>query len=199
MAADAPPLPKLHAADLAELRRRIEPAPDADALIAGAADAPAMLDLLESGGFLTEASRLVAHALPRREAVWWACMCARHTAPPDLPAPEQAAINAAETWVRRPADETRRAAFAAAQAAGFGGAEAWTAVSAFWTGGSMAPLGQPEVPPAPHLAGVAVAGSVALAAVRRHPDRRDARLARFIGSARHIAAGGDGRLPPESN
>lgn len=192
-----PATSKLKVDDLAELRRRIDPAADAAALIADAGDAAAMLDRLADRGFLAEAARLVAHALPRREAVWWACMCARHTAPPDLPKAESDALEAAEHWVRRPTDEARRAGFAAAQLAGFGGAEAWTAVAAFWSGGSMAPLGQPDVLPAAHLAGTAVAGSVALAAVRHHPARRPVRLARFVQSARHIAAGGDGRLPPE--
>jgi hypothetical protein len=42
-----------------------------------------------------------------------------------------------------------------------------------------------------------VAGSVLLAAVRDPPDRREARLGRFLASARDIAAGGTGRLAPE--
>jgi hypothetical protein len=50
------------------------------------------------------------------------------------------------------------------------------------------------VPPAPHLTGTAVAGSVNLAAVRGDPLRCDARLARFLESARDIASGGAGRL-----
>jgi hypothetical protein len=85
----------------------------------------------------------------------------------------------------------------AAEAAGFTSAEAWTGVGAFWSGGSMAPEGQPEVPPAPHLCGVAVTGSVLLASVRGDPSRQPARLARFLAAAREIAAGQAGRLPAE--
>ena len=60
----------------------------------------------------------------------------------------------------------------------------------------MAPLGQPAVPPAPNLTGTAVAGSIALAAVRTDPTLQMARLQAFLTSAHDIAAGGTGRLPP---
>ena len=69
----------------------------------------------------------------------------------------------------------------------------------FWSSGSMAPEGQPAVPPPPHLIGTAVAGAIALAAVRGDPARRDARLVRFLESAHAIAAGGAGRLAPETS
>jgi hypothetical protein len=154
---------------------------------------------LEDAGFVTEAAKVMAHALPKRECVWWACMCARHTTPPDLGEADAAAVSAAETWVRHQTDESRRDAFDHAQRANFSTAEAWAAVAAFWSGDSMSPLGQPKTPPAPHLAGTAAIGSVTLAAVRIHPARRDDRLRRFLGSARDIAGGGVGRLPPEGS
>ena len=100
--------------------------------------------------------------------------------------------------MRQQTERTRRAAFDLAQASGFGTPEAWAAVAAFWSGDSMAPEGQPAVPPAPHLTGTAVAGAVALAAVRGDAARRDARLKRFLESGRNIAAGGPGRLPAET-
>lgn len=61
----------------------------------------------------------------------------------------------------------------------------------------MAPADQPKVPPAPHLTGVAVAGSVILASVRSDPARQSDRLKRFLISARDIAAGGAGHLERE--
>jgi hypothetical protein len=53
------------------------------------------------------------------------------------------------------------------------------------------------VPPAEHLTGVAVSGSVVLSAVRLRPERQDARFDRFLAAARDIAAGGAGRIPVE--
>ena len=170
--------------------------PDAAACVAGL-DTLAALDALEAGAWLAEATRLCAHALPRREAVWWACMCARHTAPATLGEPDRDAFNAAKLWVRSQSDADRRTAFAHAQKAGFATPEAWAAVGAFWSGESLAPEGQAAVTPPAHVAASAVAGAVALSAVRDAPDRREARLRQFIASAREIGAGHSGRLPAE--
>lgn len=171
---------------------------DSAPILAGVADTGAALEALAGVGLLVDASRLIAHALPRREAVWWACMCARSTLPPEsLPDADRAAIDAAEAWVRSQTDELRRAAFAHAEAAGFSSPEAWAAVGAFWSGDSLAPLGQAAVPPPAHVAAAAVAGSVALASVRTKPERRHDRLRTYLQSAYDISRGGPGRLPLE--
>jgi hypothetical protein len=191
-------LVKLIGGDLAALTPHLALSPAAAAVIAGCAEVPVALERLEQAGFLTEAMRLVAHALPKREAVWWACMCVSHTAPPDLPSIDRAAREAAEEWVRQQTDKTRRVAFDHAQAGGCRSPEAWAAIAAFWSGDSMSPEGQPAVPPAPHLAGTAAAGAAALASVRGDVTRREARLRRFLESGRNVAAGGPGRLPAEA-
>jgi hypothetical protein len=161
-----------------------------------AIDAPDAVQRLEAGGFLTKAVRLIAHALPKRDAVWWACMCAFHTAPADLAESDRLARELAENWVRQQTDRLRREAMAKAEAANFATPETWAAVAAFWSGDSMAPAGQKAVPPAPHLCGTAVAGAVMLAAARGDPLWQSARVKRFLGSGRDIAAGGRGQLPP---
>jgi hypothetical protein len=191
-------LVKLAPADLAIIRGRAELSAEAAPLVERCTSVVEAIEALTRSGLLNDATRVMAHAMPRREAVWWACMCARHTRPPELPALDGAALEAAELWVRKPTDENRRAAFVLAQDSGFGSPEAWTCVAAFWSGDSMSPLGQPAVPPAPNLTGAAVAGSVALAAVRSHPARQEKRILAFLESARDIAAGGSGRLDPET-
>ena len=191
-------LAKLVGGDLAALTPHLALSPEAGAAITDCTEVAAALERLERAGFLIEATRLVAHALPKREAVWWACMCVSHTAPPDLRAIDRAAREVAEEWVRQQTDKTRRIAFGHAQAGGCISPEAWAAIAAFWSGDSMSPEGQPAVPPAPHLAGTAAAGAVALASVRGEVTRRDARLHRFLESGRDIAAGGPGRLPAET-
>ncbi len=190
-------LVKLAQGPLAELLPRLALGADAAIAVQDVTDVPEALVRLEEAGFALEASRLAAHALPRREAVWWACMCAAHTAPADLPDADRQARETAEHWVRQQTDALRRGAMQQAESGGFATPEAWAAVAAFWSGNSMAPEGQPAVPPGPHLAGTAVAGAVALAAARGDPTRQPARLKRFLESARNIAAGGPGRLPPE--
>jgi hypothetical protein len=190
-------LAKLAGSDLVTLRPRLTLPAAAATAVRDCVGVPEALAQLEASGFLVEATRLVAHALPKREAVWWACMCAAHTAPPDLAEHDRLARETAESWVRQQTDTLRRSAMAHAEHTGFGSPEAWVAVAAFWCGDSMAPVDQPPVPPAPHLAGTAVAGAVALSAVRGDVTRQGTRLRRFLESARNIAAGGSGRLPTE--
>ena len=184
--------------DLARVLPHLQLDEQGRSAVAGCTDSTEALARLEQAGLLVEATRLVAHALPAREAVWWACACSRHTAASGTdPAAEAKVREAAEEWVRKPTDEHRRSAMKQAEATGFGSAEAWAAVGAFWSGDSMAPLEAPKVPPQPHFTGLAVAGSIALAAARGPAARRDDRLARFLTSAKDIAAGGAGRLEAE--
>lgn len=184
------------AGNLPELLGRFELAEDALPIAQACATPVEAIERLAASGFLPEAVTLAAHALPKREAVWWACMCARHTMPADNPRLAEL-VAAAESWVRQQSDASRYAAFDLAQAYGFDTPEAWAAVGAFWAGDSMAPPDAPKVPPAPRLCPTAVAGSVQLSAVRKDPIKRQDRLARFLQGARDIAAGGAGRLPPE--
>src|SRR4051812_23693597 len=97
-------LVKLNTGDLAALRSHLTLGPEAAAATQGCTQVTEALARLEGSGYLTEATRLVAHALPKREAVWWACMCAGHTAPADLPAADRVAREAAEDWVRQQTD-----------------------------------------------------------------------------------------------
>jgi hypothetical protein len=182
---------------LSPLLPRLELTPPHARLLRGCGTAREALSRLVAAGALVEASRLVAHALPRREAVWWACMCGRAVPDEGERALDSTALLAAEHWVRKPDDLARRAAMEAAQGAAFQSAEAWAAVGAFWSGGSMAPPGQPDVPPGPQLTGLAVAGAVLLAATRRRPERSAERLVRFLDAADSIAAGGAGHMEAE--
>jgi hypothetical protein len=171
--------------------------PPAAALVRDCTATEQAMERLTASGDLMSTARLGAFALPRREAVWWAAMCVAHVAPTNQAPLELKARETAELWVRRQDDETRRMAMELARQVGFAAPESWVAVAAFWSGDSMSPPGQPAVPPAPHLAGTAVAGAIALAAVRNDPARRTKRLTRFLASLHEIAAGGAGRLEHE--
>lgn len=188
---------KLNGADRDEVVARAALGPEARSAVADVATVPGVIAALAGGGFLVEAARCFAHALPKREAVWWAAMCALSTEPDDLSETDRIARESAEAWVRAQTEETRRRAMELAERVGFQTPEAWAAVGAFWSGPSIAPEGTPAIPPAPHLTGVAVAGAVILASVRGEPSRRLVRLERFLGSAREIARGGAGRLAQE--
>lgn len=152
------------------------------------------LNELIAGKNLTEAVEFFAFALPPREAVWWACVCARDAYREGLPPPLEETVAAAETWVRHPTDEHRRAAMLRARTTDPRSPAACAALAAFFSGGSVAPEDLPEVPIAPHCMGVAVAGAVLLASVRTEPQIADQKRQRYIASALDIANGGNGRL-----
>jgi uncharacterized protein DUF6931 len=177
----------------AEAAATVTLTPEAAALLKPQASVADFLSALMAAELMTDAVGVMARALPKREAVWWACLATRTLVDAQTPPAVVAAIEAAETWVYRPSEETRRAAMDRAQATKFDHPGAWAAVGAFWSGGSMAPPNAPAVPPAEHLTGVAVAGAVNLSAVMRQPQYAKEKLKGFLDQAVDIGNGGNGR------
>ena len=52
--------------------------------------------------YYADAIKLLAHGLPKREAVWWACLAARKALTPDTDEDNINALLAMETWARKP-------------------------------------------------------------------------------------------------
>jgi hypothetical protein len=154
----------------------------------------AFVERLAGAGLFPDAVRFLAHGLPKREAVWWACLAARAALDNTAPQPLVQALAAAEAWVYKPDEANRRAAMASAEAAGFDNPASWAAVAAFWSGGSLAPPEAPAVPPGETLTAVAAAGAVMLAAVLHEPERAAEKYRLFLAQALDIAAGGNGRI-----
>jgi hypothetical protein len=118
-----------------------------------------------------DAIRLLAHLLPRREAIWWAWDCARRSAGDNPPPAIREALAATEQWIKQPTEEHRRSAFARAEAADLGTPAGSAALAVFLSGGSIAPPEVDAVEPPPHAAAKAIAGSIILAAVSTEPER----------------------------
>lgn len=131
----------------------------------------AYLDLLVQREQYVPAIQFLAHALPKREAVAWACQCVRNAGLGALDDIARAALDAAEQWVLDPSEPNRRAAQAAAEKAGYDTPAGCAAAAAFFSGGSLAPAHVPEVPPGPTLTAQAAAGSILLAAVLKEPEK----------------------------
>jgi len=188
----------------ARLRKIVRPTGEICALVALSEPAQALLtpeiapgdfiELLCAGGLWADAVRFLAHALPKREAVWWACLAVRGALPADAPPAQAKSVEAAEAWVYQPTEEHRRAAMAAGDAAGADCPARWAAIAAFWSGGSVTAAGAPPVPPGETLTAMAVAGAVQIAAVQREPARAEEKYRRFIAQGLDIAQGGNGRL-----
>lgn len=149
-------------------------------------DGPTFVDALIGAEEYPAALAFLAYVLPRREAVWWAWTCARRSLPAD-PAPAiQAALDATERWIVQPTDANRRAAFALAEP-DLGSPAACAALAVYFTGGSIAPPGAPEVAPPEGAAARAIAGSITLAAVSPPPDKAPERFQVFIRQGLEVA------------
>ncbi len=148
----------------------------------GAGDPPprAFLTQLMDAKLFADAVRFIAFALPRREAVWWAWVCARKAAGAE-PAPKvKAALESAEKWIVQPTEANRRAAMAASETLGFGTAAGCAGLAAFMSTGSIAPPDSPAVPPPERMTATAVSAGVTLSAVATEPEKAPEKYAEFV-------------------
>ena len=153
----------------------------ARALLANGAPPPRQfIGALMQQGLHMDAVRFIAHALPRREAVWWAWVCARKASGAEPKPLIKAALDAAERWIVQPTEEHRRQALTAGEAADFGTPAGCAALAAFMTGGSLAPPEAPPVPPGEFMTAKAVSGSVILSTVATEPARAPDKFAEFV-------------------
>ena len=111
----------------------------------------------------------LAHALPKREAIWWACLGVRHAQGVELPPLELAALKAAVEWVLEPGEPKRRAAQAAGEAADFGTPAGCAALAVYGSGGSLIADKLPMVAPPPYMTAEAAAACLTMASVKGDP------------------------------
>lgn len=186
-------LPKLRFPRIEQLFAVLEPDEEARALAQPQQTSAAFFAALIDGGLFVDAIRYLAVALPRREAVWWACATHRKLPVADAPEAEIAAWQAAETWVYEPTEPHRLAAYRVAEALKFNTAGAYAALGVFWSGGSLAPpeTGQ-HIPPGDALTGSAVSASVLFCCVPGEAKVIGERQRLALGIGVDIANGGSG-------
>ncbi len=138
------------------------------------------VELLMGTQQFADAVRFLAHALPKREAVWWAWFCARRASGPEPPPEIRAALSATEKWIVQPNDENRREAMRAGELANFATPAGCAALGAFLSGGSLGPPGTPPNPPGEFMTAKAVAGAVILAAVSTEPEKAPEKYRAFV-------------------
>jgi len=153
------------------------------------------LEALIAKGAYPDAIQFLARALPKREAVWWTCLCCRDILGKDGEPKLATAVQAAEAWVYKPNEENRRGAEKAGNAISESHPARWVAMAAFWSGGSLAPPSAPEVKPPDDFTAKAVTGAVLMAA-SLDPAQADARNKQFTDYGMNIAKGGNGRAAP---
>jgi hypothetical protein len=140
-----------------------------------------------------DAVRFLAHSLPVREAIWWACRCVRGQAEPM--AREGAALRYAEQWITAPSEDHRRACASVAAAAGYGTGAGSAALAVFLSGGSIAPVDRPAANPSEATAAKAVANAVLLAGLTTEPQQAPERWFQFLKEGIVLLTGAS-PLPP---
>src|SRR3954465_4331238 len=181
--AGAPGMPMTHVRGTAELVAVADLGEEARALLAPGAALPtqrAYVALLMEREMPIDAVRFMAHALPRREAVWWAWVCARKPAG-ETPKPQiKAALDATDRGVVQPTEDHRRQALQYGEAADFGTSAGCAALAAFMSSGSLGPPEAPGIPPGEFMTAKAVSGSVILAAVTPDPIKAPEKFEEFV-------------------
>lgn len=182
-------LSRVAAKTAAEVCGRFDIGEEAKALLRPELSPGQYLEILKEKDRFPAAIQFLAYALPKLEAVWWACGCVRESAGSSSTPASTAALQAAEKWVTNPTDENRRAAMPAAQAAGLATAAGAAALAAYVSGGSLAPANIPPVPPAETLTAQTVTGAVLVAAVERETEKAFDKFRRFLALGIEVASG----------
>ncbi len=148
---------------------------------------PDFVSLLMSKKLYADAVRFVAHALPKRQAVWWGWISAKKAAGADPPPKIKASLEATEKWIAQPDDESGRAAMDAAKEAQTTTAAGCAGMAAFFSGSSLGPSHIPPIPPGEYLTAKAVSGAVIYAAVGKDPVNAPDRFQSFVNQGVEVA------------
>jgi len=173
-------LPKQRASNLRDLCERAQLEEDAKALLKDEQTPRQFLELLIGKELFLDAIRLLAHALPKRWAVGWGCLCVRHSLGTEDAAKISETHVAVEKWVYDPSEENRRAAQAAADKEGSDSPSTLLAMAAFYSGGSIGPPQFEPVAPPDHVTPQFVAGAVMIAAVETEPGKAPQKHRAFL-------------------
>jgi len=136
----------------------------------------------------SEAIQFLAHALPKRESVWWACQSAKTDTSKKA---NTDALLAAEAWVMTPSEELRKDCMDIAEKDKLKSSASWAALAAYWSSGSIADDSIAQIPPPPFQYALAVSGAVNLAAATQE-SAEDA-FKELIKLGIDIANGGGGK------
>jgi hypothetical protein len=138
---------------------------------------------------IEDAVTFCAYLLPRREAVWWACKCAR--APLGHIAEDRAAgLLAAEAWVGEPDDERRQAALELGTNGHCDDPLTWVALAAGWAGGFLVSSPHHSIPMPQYMTARATRTSILISALAVNRDQRQAWLQACVADGVRLAEEG---------
>lgn len=144
--------------------------------------------LIENGQF-ADAIRVLSIYLPKRDSIFWGHQSVQLALGANLSKVEQDAMDSVLAFLKDPTEENRRQTHAAAEATQFHSGASWVALSAFWSEGSIAPAGLPEVPPDENLCGQAVSGALMMTATAGDPTRCQERFRKILDLGKEVMQG----------
>jgi hypothetical protein len=170
---------------------------DVKALANATQSADVLIDKLTAEEKFQDAIKLRAYLLEKRQAVWWGCYCCREELGGQLPSEQTEAVDAAALWVEDPSEAHRRAAETKAAELNYSGPGATLGLSAFWSSGSLAPDGSPDVEPDERLTAQGVTAALITAAYVGDPTKAPDRFRTFLERGKDVAEGRI-KIPGES-
>lgn len=135
-----------------------------------------LINQLEKEAKLLEAVQCMAHLLPPRESVWWACQAIKESGLKGAEPEAKAAVKAAEQWAMKPTEPNRLNAGKLSDEAGTNTCEGMVALAAKLATGNMAADengnadDHVDMPPPEKLYAKMSAGSVLLAMLKKLPE-----------------------------
>lgn len=139
-------------------------------------------EALMSAGHLQDAVRWRAYYVPKPASVQWALACL-NSEPTLLPLeePHATAQQIATDWSAEPSEEKRLVAAAHLDQHSASGLGGMLAAAVAWSGGSLAPPGQPIVPPDERMTGQCVTTAMTMIThLARSPGSADERRKRYL-------------------
>ncbi|HZU23730.1 MAG TPA: hypothetical protein VE998_12935 [Terriglobales bacterium] len=125
-----------------------------------------------------DAIQLIAHYLPKRQAVWWACQCAKSGFGAKTTPQMKAAVEAAEKWVAQPSEENRRAAHQAAELEESGSAAHLAALAASFA--EQPPAADPRIREKQQFMTAKLAAGAVLLAATVDAEKAKQNLAEYV-------------------
>ena len=147
------------------------------------------LQTLVAAGKIEDAVTFCSYLLPRREAVWWACGCARALLG-EIPRDRSTPLLAAEAWVQHPDDRRRTAALEIGTKGDRNDPLTWLALAAGWSGGSLVATPEVTIPVPPYVTARTARIAILLSSAKPGKVEREARLRSCIAEGVKLAETG---------
>lgn len=146
-------------------------------------------DRLRAAGHYADARRVLAHALSRRRALWWGCLCAAEAYATHPGHRDWQALDAVANYVVAGSETGRRAIEKLSEEISIESPGGCLLMAAFFSGGNTSIPAQPFVPPKPFITGRLVGVAVYLVSVWNDPPHYLEHLRRYLDLGLELANG----------